>query len=94
MTNNQIASFLTIILAVAIVVLLILICIFIFLRFKQNQENTKKTSSEKSSGKTKVQQLYSSQSIFNFMEFDKIEDNMIVQKKRKKICNDCQMPRN
>ena len=35
-------------------------------------------------GKSKVQQLYNVQSIFNFMEFDKIEDNMVIQKKGKK----------
>ena len=33
---------------------------------------------------TKVPQSYNKQSIFSFMEFDKIEDNMIVQKNGKR----------
>ncbi len=91
-SNNQIASILIIVLGIMLFVLLSLICIFLYIRFKTNKTEKGK-SEEKPSNKTKVQQLYSLQSIFNFMEFDKIEDNMIVQKKRKKICNGYQMSR-
>ena len=83
MTNNQIANMLLVVLGIMVTILIVLICIFIYIRFKSK----KRTKSEEanSSGKTKVQQLYNIQSIFNFMEFDKIEDNMIVQKKGKKF---------
>ena len=85
MTNNQIASLLMIVLGVMITVLFVLILVFIFFRIKTKQkENQKNEDLAKNEGKTKVQQLYNIQSIFNFMEFDKIEDNMIVQKNGRK----------
>ena len=40
---------------------------------------------EEQEEKSTIQQNYSEQSIFNFMEFDKIEDNMIIQNKGKKF---------
>lgn len=85
MSNNDIASVLTIILIVMISVLFLLIFILVFLKIKINNEDKKKNEKNVSSDKTKVQQLYSINSIFNFMEFDKIEDNMIVQKKGKRF---------
>ena len=85
MTNNQIASLLMIVLGIMITVLVVLILIFVFLRIKSKQkENQKSEELAKNDGKSKVQQLYNIQSIFNFMEFDKIEDNMIVQKNGRK----------
>lgn len=84
MTNNQIANILTLVLGIMIFILFVLIFIFIFVKIKSKQDKTKKDKNDKPSDKTKVQQLYSIQSIFNFMEFDKIEDNMIVQKNGKR----------
>ena len=84
MTNNQIASMLMILLGVMIFILVTLIIIFIILRIKSKKKE-KANSDEKVSDKTKIQQLYSIQSIFNFMEFDKIEDNMIIQKNGKRF---------
>lgn len=88
MTNNQIANLLMVVLGIMFLVLFILIAIFVFLRIKAKQDQNRIEQKDKPSDKTKVQQLYSLQSIFKFMEFDKIEDNMIVEKKRKKVCND------
>lgn len=85
MTNNQIANMLMMILGIMLVVLLVLICILIFIRIRQKRNENKTVEAEKPSDKTKVQQLYNIQSIFKFMEFDKIEDNMIVQKKGKRF---------
>ena len=45
---------------------------------KNNIDNSKKTN------KTTGGHQYSKQSIYNFMEFDKVEDNMIVQKDGKR----------
>lgn len=84
MSNNQIANMLIMLLVIMIVILFILVGVFIFIRIKQKKKE-KSSNVEKISDKTKIQQLYSIQSIFNFMEFDKIEDNMIVQKKGKKF---------
>ncbi len=84
MTNNEIASLLMIILGIMFTILIILVCIYLFIRFKTKKKNTTENSNTNINGKTKVQQLYNVQSIFNFMEFDKIEDNMIIQKNGKK----------
>ena len=84
MTNNEIASLLMVILGIMITILVVLICIFLFIKLKTKKKTNTENNNSNSSGKTKVQQLYNIQSIFNFMEFDKIEDNMIVQKNGKK----------
>ena len=84
MTNNEIASLLMIILGIMITILIVLVCVYFFIRFKTKKKTTTDNSNTNINGKTKVQQLYNVQSIFNFMEFDKIEDNMIVQKNGKK----------
>ena len=83
MTNNDIANILMLVLGLMLLILFSLIVIFILIKVKSNKSN-KTEKIEKVSDKTKVQQLYSIHSIFNFMEFDKIEDNMIVQKKGQK----------
>lgn len=85
MTNNQIASFLMIILGIMITILLVLVTVYIVIRLKSKQKDKVEVNDTKPSGKTKVQQLYNVQSVFNFMEFDKIEDNMIVQKDGKRF---------
>ena len=85
MTNNQIASILMMILGVMLVILIALVCIYVFIKLKSKQKNNKETDNSNLNGKSKVQQMYNVQSIFNFMEFDKIEDNMIVQKNGKKF---------
>ena len=84
MTNNEIASLLMVILGIMITILVVLICIFLFIKLKTKKKTNTENNNSNLSGKTKVQQLYNIQSIFNFMEFDKIEDNMIVQKNGKK----------
>ena len=84
MTNNEIASLLMIILGIMITILIVLVCVYFFIRFKTKKKTTTDNSNTNINGKTKVQQLYNVQSIFNFMEFDKIEDNMIIQKNGKK----------
>ena len=85
MTNNEIANLLMVVLGIMITILLVLIATYIVIRLKQKQKNKTEVKDSKTSDKTKVQQLYNVQSIFNFMEFDKIEDNMIVQKDRKRF---------
>jgi len=84
MTNNEIASLLMVVLGIMFTILIILVGIFLFIKIKTNKKAKKDNDNSNLNGKTKVQQLYNIQSIFNFMEFDKIEDNMIVQKNGRK----------
>lgn len=88
MNNNQITNLLKIILFVMIGVLFLLFVIYIVLKIKEKQ---KKQEREKeiigsNSKKEQVTTLekgtiqYSKQSIFSFMKFDKIEDDMIIRK--------------
>ena len=85
MSNNQMANMLVIVLGVMLFILIALVAVWVFLKFfaKQKKE-TKENQSGEGKRKTKIQELYNIQSIFDFMEFDKIEDNMIVQKKGKR----------
>lgn len=92
MSNNEISQILSIILGVMFFILMILITIFVVLKLNENKkekkaddilsgkEETDKKKKEKEE-LHKISQLYSKQSIMDFMEFEKIEDNMIIQKK-------------
>ena len=87
MSNNQMISFLTIMLGVMISILLVLCVIFIVLKIKSNNSKDKKKEKEniKKNTSSSTSQNYNKQSIFKFMEFDKIEDNMIIQKNGKRF---------
>lgn len=86
MNNNQLTTLLTTVLFIAIGVLFFLSVIYIILKI---QESRKKQVGEGqiSIGKEKAttnsakgQMEYNKQSIFSFMKFDKIEDDMIIRK--------------
>ena len=93
MDNNKITQLLSIVLVILIVILFALCIVFLVLKLKDKKVNTSKpknTSKEKNvkkeiktKNKTNVP-TYNKQSIFDFMEFDKIQDNMIVQKNGKR----------
>lgn len=84
--NDEITSILSIVLAVMVVILLILGVIYavLLVKMKNSKEEKKlKKVTSKPTGKAvseKEKQAYNKQSIFAFMDFDKIEDNMIVRK--------------
>lgn len=72
---------LNIILACLIMVVMVLALVYVYMSYKnkntdnhkeENQNNEKGTSKQKGSAYTKIP-------VFDFMQFDKIEDNMIVQ---------------
>ena len=91
MNNDQLINLFTILLFIMIGVLAVLCTIFIVLKLKSNQKQNKnkikeatKTSIDKNS-KKETTTVYNKQSIFKFMEFDKIEDNMIIQKDGKRF---------
>ena len=83
MSNNQMISFLTIMLGVMISILLVLCVIFIVLKIKSNTSKDKKKEKEniKKNTSSSTSQNYNKQSIFKFMEFD----NMIIQKNGKRF---------
>ena len=78
---------LTVILAVVlgIMFMLLLVLAFIYLNSKMRKKETKEQITIKD-GKTKTRKYkdYRTESIMDFMEFEKIEDNMIIQKSKKK----------
>ena len=86
MTDNQITQLLTYLLAFMLSVFVILVIVFIAVKIKDNKRK-KQEEPETIGGKGNVPsgnnvatKGYNKQSINKFMEFDKIEDNMIVQK--------------
>ena len=88
MNVNSLTQILTILLIVMIFILMILSIIFLVLKMKDNtKKNTKEKNknTDKIKNKTKASNTeYNKQSIIDFMEFDKIEDNMIIQKQGKR----------
>ena len=85
MSNRQIATLLLGVLGIMFFILIVLIGIYVIIRIKSKNKQKEYENEENVSSKSKVEQMYNLKSIFNFMEFDKIEDNMIVQKKGKKF---------
>ncbi len=90
MSNNQMINILTIVLGIMISILVVLCIVFLMLKLnskKGNKDKTNKNNDKKNNTKkaTPTQQSYTKESIFKFMEFDKINDNMIVQKDGKRF---------
>ena len=89
MSNNAVSDILIIILGVMIFILIILSIAFLILKIKENKKEKKSSGrisrkpskSEKNMQKSaSTSTSYNKQSIMDFMEFEKIEDNMIIQK--------------
>lgn len=81
---QQLTSILLAVLAIMILVLVILAAVYFMLKFKnrksKKEEQIQVNEKSTESSTKKVAREYSKESIFKFMDFDKIEDNMIVQK--------------
>ncbi len=82
---EELTSILIIVLAVMILVLLVLVCAYVIIKVKNKQKKNKEGEiqvNQKSaqSDVRKIAKEYIKESVFKFMEFDKVEDNMIVQK--------------
>ena len=84
MSENQISNFLTISLVVLVSVFFVLLVVLLVLMFKEkNQSKPKHTginNTPEDNKNVKKDIEYTKNSIFSFMEFDKIEDNMIIRK--------------
>ena len=73
---------LTIIAVVLLMIIAGLVVIYLYVRYKSNKETDAKE--EFVDGKEQLNKAsYNINSIFDFMDFEKIEDNMIIQKKGK-----------
>ena len=94
MSENEISAILYIVLMVMIILLIVLSIVFLILTIKGKGRKEKNTNDIISNGKGKNNKInkenslnttiYNKQSILDFMEFEKIEDSMIVVKKSKK----------
>lgn len=89
MENNQLINSLTIVLGIMISILFILCLVFVVLKIKEakprNKRNDdKEKNKEMKKNSTSISQSYNKESIFKFMEFDRIDNNMIVQKEGKR----------
>ncbi len=84
MSDNQISNFLTISLVTLVVVFFVLLVILAVLMLKERNKNkTNQTNKKALTDETKKVNKdieYTKNSIFDFMEFDKVEDNMIIRK--------------
>lgn len=89
--SDQISQILTVVLVSMLALLAVLVLIYLVILMKNkkqqkelnsnNQENNQLNNNKKNKKETtKKIESYSKQSIYDFMEFDKIEDNMIIQK--------------
>ncbi len=84
MNNSQLTNLLQsllLIMGAVLAVLIIILVIILIRRAKKSKSTTdKKSEAVKKETKTTQSSQYNQQSVFDFMEFDKIEDNMIIQK--------------
>lgn len=86
---ENLTSILTIVLIVMVLILLVLAVVYVMIMMKNKKKNKEKASennninnvkSESNSDAKKIAKEYTKESIFKFMDFDRIEDNMIIQK--------------
>ena len=92
MNNDQLIQIFSAILVFMVCILVILCIIFIYLKLKKDNPNKNKkknldskTNEQVATNKGNTAKSYNKQSIFKFMDFDKIQDNMIVQKDGKRF---------
>lgn len=80
---DKLTQILTIVLIMMVMLLVILAVIYLVIKLKSKKKkeiNDLANEEQKASDAKKIAKEYTKQSIMNFMEFDKIEDNMIIQK--------------
>ena len=86
----SLGSILSLLIVFLIVIIVILAIVYLNMSIKEKSNNKKgKGKKEEPSleedPKDKIAKSYTRESVFNFMEFDRIEDNMIVQKGGKRF---------
>ena len=94
MSNDSLVQLLILLAGVIGIIVFVLIFVWFIIRSKEKRAEREKQDEEYEKTHVKKSKvIYTPESIIDFMDFDKIEDNMIIQKKRK-ILNDCRMSRN
>ncbi len=99
MTSNisLLTTALVVIAGVMVILLVVLAVVYLRMKLKEKEQEEgleKKTNTQTAQKDESKMKQYTVNSVFDFMEFEKIEDNMIVQKKRKKIYYGGRVPRN
>lgn len=99
MTSNisLLTTALVVIAGVMVTLLVVLAAVYLRMKIKEKEQEEgleKKTNTQTTQKDASKIKQYTVNSVFDFMEFEKIEDNMIVQKKRKKIYYGGRVPRN
>lgn len=81
MNNDQVTNLLTIILVVMLGVLFLLVVVYLILKMKDrnSKHDNKKMQKAQQQVSQANQVAYNKQSVFSFMKFDKIQDDMIVR---------------
>ncbi len=87
MSDNQVLTILTFTLIGMMFILMVLVVVYIWIKIKSNkvEKKAKGVFSTENKEQTEIKKEYNIQSIFKFMEFDSIRDNMIVQKDGKRF---------
>ena len=86
MNDNEITGLLSNVLIFMIGILSVLVIIYIVLRLQMSTKKEAKVNKvEKSKSAIDNATVYNKQSIFSFMDFDKVEDNMIIRKNGNKF---------
>lgn len=83
MTDNQITQILTYLLIFMMFILMMLVVVLVYVKIKDNKRKKAEQAEngeEDGALSNVATRGYNKQSISKFMEFDKVEDNMIVQK--------------
>ena len=81
---DSLMSSLTIVLVMLILFIIVLAFIYWYLSYKNKKSSEEEEKTVVQGSTTKVATEYTKKSIFKFMQFDKIEDNMIVQDNKQK----------
>ena len=84
MSNDNMVKLLLVVAGIIVIVVIVLVLVWIVIRLKeQKTEKERKEEEFEKSHVKKSQIIYTTESILDFMDFDKIEDNMIIQKNGK-----------
>ncbi len=84
MNNDSMVQLLILLAGLITIIVVVLIIVWIVIRSKEKKiENQIKNQNEEEKSVKKSQVIYTPESILDFMDFEKIEDNMIIQKKGK-----------
>lgn len=84
MSNDNMVQLLILLAGVIGIVVIVLIFVWFTIRAKEKRAEREKASAEyEKSHVKKSQVIYTPESIIDFMDFDRIEDNMIIQKRGK-----------